>query len=350
MKERKLEIYLFFILLAVAVYLTFSIFLPYLSALMLALVFAVVFDPLYKFLLSKMPGYRSVASILTLILFVTIILVPIIFYGAALSDEVKNLYDRFFNDPTSESLLIQVTNLGNGLMSYFSPFGYSAPVFDVSQTEGYILSFLSWLRGHFGGIFSGLAKFFVNIFLFLVSFYYLLRDGEHLRKTVVFISPFQDSRDEEILHKLKSAIMSVVKGSILVALIQGLLTGLGFFIFGIPSALLWGGVASIAALIPGIGTSLVIVPGIIYLLFAGTTTNALGLLIWGVLAVGLIDNFLGPKLVGRGIKIHPLLILFAALGGIGYFGPLGFIFGPLIVSFLFALIDIYKTILVREVK
>ena len=142
--------------------------------------------------------------------------------------------------------------------------------------------------------------------------------------------------------------VSVIKGSIFVALIQGVLTGLGFTIFGVSSPVLWAGVATITALIPGVGTSLVIIPAVLYLFTTSTTINAVGLLLWGVVAVGLVDNTLGPKLVAKGAKIHPFLILLSALGGIGFYGVIGFILGPITIAFLFALFDIYKTILVKE--
>src|SRR6185295_6432156 len=122
------------------------------------------------------------------------------------------------------------------------------------------------------------------------------------------VSPLADNYDEKIFKKLKQAIRSVVVGSLVVGVIQGTLTGLGFFIFGVPNPALWGSIAVVAALIPGIGTSLVLIPGILYLFFVSTHLHALGLLIWGILAVGLIDNLLGPMLVNRGVHIHPFLI------------------------------------------
>src|SRR6185369_1295230 len=111
----------------------------------------------------------------------------------------------------------------------------------------------------------------------------------------------------------------------------------------VPHPALWGSFAVIAALIPGIGTSLIIVPGVLYLFFTSTNLYALGLFIWGVLAVGLIDNYLGPILVHRGVNIHPFLILLSVMGGLIFFGPIGFIAGPLVVALLFALLEIYKT-------
>jgi predicted PurR-regulated permease PerM len=141
----------------------------------------------------------------------------------------------------------------------------------------------------------------------------------------------------------------VIKGSLLIALIQGMVSGTGFAIFGVPNPVLLGSVAIIAALIPNVGTAVVLTPAILYLYLTDQVWQSAGLLIWGITAVGLIDNLLGPTLIGRSSKIHPLLILLAVLGGLAFFGPLGFILGPLVISLLFAVLDIYERLLPRNV-
>lgn len=350
MREHRLEVYLYFTLLAIALFLTYKIFEPYLYAIIFAAIFAVIFNPLHKRVKREMGKHHSLAALVTLIIVFLLVLLPLILYGIQLSDEVKNFYDYAFGAMQGGGIMAKLTTSLNNLISTTSPFGVHWPVFDIAETETYIFQFLSFIRGHFGDIFAGLTKFFFNTFIFLFAFYYFLRDGEEIRDRIIKISPFPDDRDEEILARLRLAIVSVVKGSIFVALIQGFLTGLGFYMFGIPSALLWGGVTVIAALVPAVGTSLVILPGILYLFFIGDTSHAIGLLIWGVFSVGLIDNILGPKLVGRGMKIHPLLILLSVLGGIAFFGPTGFLLGPIVITFLFTLFDIYKTIIAREIS
>ena len=177
----------------------------------------------------------------------------------------------------------------------------------------------------------------------LFALFYLLRDGRKLKNDIVMLSPLADNYDEKIFLKLRQAIRSIVLGSLVVGLVQGILTGIGFYLFGVPNPALWGSFAVIAALIPGIGTSLVIVPGIIYLFFVTSHLQALGMFIWGLVAVGLVDNFLGPMLVNRGVRVHPFLILLSVIGGLAYFGPIGFIAGPLVVALLVALLEIYKS-------
>jgi predicted PurR-regulated permease PerM len=135
----------------------------------------------------------------------------------------------------------------------------------------------------------------------------------------------------------------VVKGSFLTALVQGVIATIGFFIFGVPVPLLWGLFTVLAALVPTIGTALSLVPAVIYLLVTGETGNAIGLAIWGAVAVGLVDNFVGPKIVGSRTQLHPVLVLLSVLGGIQVFGLLGFLIGPIVMAIFVALIDMYRT-------
>jgi predicted PurR-regulated permease PerM len=193
-----------------------------------------------------------------------------------------------------------------------------------------------------GTIFAGVGQALLGFFLGLMAFYYLLKDGKKLTRAVVALSPLPDAYDEEILNKLAQAVNSVVKGSLVIAAIQGVLTGTGLMIFNVPNPALWGSVAAVAALIPGIGTSLVLLPAIVYLFLTGPIGSAIGLFVWGVIIVGLVDNVLGPKLIGQKVAVHPFLILLAVIGGLGFFGPIGFLFGPLVLSLLFALIEIYR--------
>jgi predicted PurR-regulated permease PerM len=134
-----------------------------------------------------------------------------------------------------------------------------------------------------------------------------------------------------------------VKGSFLVALSQGIVASIGFYIFGVPEPLLWGAFTVIVALVPTVGTSLSIVPAVIYLAVTGHSGAAIGMGVWGALAVGLIDNFLGPKLVGRSTKLHPVLVLIAIVGGIQLFGILGFLIGPIIMAIFIAMLDMYRS-------
>jgi len=162
------------------------------------------------------------------------------------------------------------------------------------------------------------------------------------------VSPLPDKDDEKIFKRLAQSIRSVATGTILIALLQGVLTAVGLSIFGFDRAILWGAVAFFGALIPSVGTSIVWVPAILYSVFQGDFLVAIGASIWGVLAVGLIDNLLGPYLMSRGNNLHPFIILIAVLGGISLFGPIGLIVGPVIVTLFRVLLEIYGSYFVNS--
>lgn len=176
---------------------------------------------------------------------------------------------------------------------------------------------------------------------FLIALYYLLKDGGKFTEYLVQLSPLEDKDDRFIVNRLKLAVHSTVKGNLIIGLIQGVVTATGFAIFGVPNPILWGGVSVITALIPSVGTALVLGPAIVYLFVSGDTLSGLGLTIWAILAIGIVDNMLGPKLVGQGMKLHPLSVFVSVIGGMAFFGPLGFILGPLALNITLALVDIY---------
>ena len=147
------------------------------------------------------------------------------------------------------------------------------------------------------------------MFIAIIGSFYLFRDGERFTKIVVAISPLPEAQDELILRRLGVAVRSVATGSLLVAIIQGTLTGFGLWLFGFDRAVLWGTIAAVGALVPGVGTSIVFIPSVIYLIVTGVYGSAVGLAIWGMLAVGLIDNLLGPYLMSRGNPLHPFVTL-----------------------------------------
>ncbi len=330
---RSPQVYFLLIILVGTFVLAFFIFRPFLYALILATVFATMFQPVYQKIVGFVRGQQELAAFVTILIVIVFIFTPLIFLGIQIFQEAQQLYFSFTD--TGSGGKDAVLNIFNGLINNIN-------------IDQYFKQGLGWMLEHLGSIVTGLAKVALSSFIFLIALYYLLKDGQKLKKTVIALSPLTDTDDETIFKKLELAVNSVVKGSLTVAFIQGILTAVGFAIFGVPNAVLWGTVATIAALIPGIGTALVITPAVIFLFFTSGLFPGFGLLIWGVIAVGLIDNFLGPKLVGHGMQLHPLIVLLAVLGGLAFFGPIGFLLGPLTISLLFTLLDIYFSLRTRE--
>lgn len=325
------------IFLAVLV-LNAAMFWPFAGAVVLALTLYVVFNPLY-FRLRKVMGNRSGwAALATVVLVFLIIVAPLAFFGVVAFRETSVLYS-VFREGGGEGYIGNLNRLVNSKLQTVWP-GFS---FDVQSVVARVVNFLV---ENVAGIFSSISNAVFSLFLALMALYYLFKEGGKMRAALKNLSPLADEHDENILAKMSRAVNAVIKGSILVAVIQGVLTGLGFLVFGLPNPALWGAVAVISALIPMVGTALVLGPAVVYLVVVKSAGAALGLLLWGVVIVGGVDNLLRPKLFERGINIHPFFILISVLGGLKFFGAVGFLLGPLLLSLLFALLDIYK----REFK
>jgi len=339
MRNRKPQFYYLLTLLLGTILLVFFIFRPFFYSIVIAIVFAVVFKPVHQKVLGCTRGRRSMAALITAVMIVIIILVPIILLGMQIFNEAQLLYVSITEGGGKDNLL----NAVRKLVIYIQRF-IPAQIKFSANFDQYLKQGIDWLVQHLGDIFSNFAKIILNLFIFIIALYYLLKDGERLKKTIVGLSPLTDADDEKIFNIIESAINSVIKGNLTVAVIQGALTAAGFAVFGVPNAVLWGSVTAVAALIPGVGTSLVLIPAILFLFLSSKFLSGFGLLAWGAGAVGLIDNFLGPKLVGRGMQMHPFIILISVLGGIGFFGPIGFLLGPLTMSLLFAFLEIISSV------
>lgn len=332
-KNKYPQFFLFFCLI-VFIVLVFFIVRPFLTPLAIAAVLAVIFYPVHLKLMSLVKGHRSLSAFLVTILSIIIVILPISFLIKTILKEATDLYKSLGDSNMVEIAEKTVTNT-----EVFFPILKNVEL-DFNK---YISQGLGLLVNNIGALFSSFTKIILDFFVFLIAFYYFLKDGKRFEEYLIKLSPLEDKDDLFIVKRLELAIHGTIGGNLIIGMIQGVLTGFGFFIFGVPSPVLWGSMAAIAALLPGIGTALVITPAIIYLFAIGNVYPGIGLTIWGMTAVGLIDNLLAPSLIGRGIKLHPLAVFVSVLGGVAVLGPLGFIFGPLAISLCFALVDIYFT-------
>jgi len=267
--------------------------------------------------------------------------VPIFFLVGSIYSEVQGLYAALTDEAGRSQFISALNNSWSSLSNLV--FGVLPPKsFDSFNITNYFKSALEWVFGNLDTIFSSLAKVAAYAVVFLLALFYFLRDGEALKKRVLSWSPLLETNEAHITATFKRAIRSVFAGTLAVSLLEGISTGLAFYVFGIPAPALWGTVAAVASLVPAFGVTLLLIPGAAYLVLTGNYLYAAGLLVWGYTVIFLVDHLLGPILVNRGIRIHPFLILLSVLGGLIMFGIVGFLMGPLILVFLFTLLDIYR--------
>lgn len=312
---------------------------PFLSALALSVIIVTICYPLYLRIKRRVPRQnKSIAAFLTTMIVLFVIVIPLILISSLVIRELVTFYQELDSGNLSVSTTIQ---------SIESSIRVFLPGFEIDLNKQLIAS-AEWFTGNIGEIFAGTISTIFIFFISMIGSFYFFRDGRELLQLVIKASPLPDHEDQIIFDRMAKAVRAVATGTIFVAMIQGTLAATGFFFFGIDRAILWGSIASIGALMPGIGTTIVTAPAIIYLFFTGQLVNAIGLLIWSSLVVGLVDNLIGPYLMSRGHNMHPFIILIAVLGGVLLFGPVGFIVGPVVVTLFLVLLEIYNQYIIRD--
>jgi predicted PurR-regulated permease PerM len=331
MQTKIVERYFFFSLLLGTLAFTFLIFKPFLPLLIISASFAVVLFPIYKYLQSKkIPD--ALSALVTVFLFIVLICGPVLGIGILVFNQSKDVYENIAASGGPDLYFHNIENLIN----QYVPTDFN---FNINDKIGELATFVS---RNVAKIFTSTLTTLFSFFLIIISLFFFLKDGKGWRKALVMLSPLRNEDDEKILNKLSLSINGIIKGYLLIAIIQGVLMGAGMAFFGVPNSALWGVIAAIGSLIPTVGTALVSVPATIFLFATGNTPGGIGMAIWAFMIVGWVDNLLNPIIISSKINIPQIMVLFSVLGGLVLLGPIGFLMGPLTVSLLYALISIYN--------
>lgn len=335
-----------FLTLLVAISLAFVWLLtPFIGAVFWAIVIAILFTPLQRRLLALLPRAPNLASFITLLVIVLMVLLPVGFLVRSVVVEVIQLYR-----------LVQAGEfgIGNQFEQVYQAVPKSAQPWlewvglgDIDAIKSYVSRFATQAVRVMGNQAVNIGQ---NTFLFVLSLaimlyllYFLLRDGSRLSAMVNKALPLADHQKSQFLDKLAIVVRATIKGNVAVAAIQGALGGLIFWILDIPSAILWGTLMAILSLLPAVGASLVWAPVAIYFFSTGAISDAIILTLFGVLVIGLVDNMLRPILVGKDTRLPDYLVLISTLGGLTLFGLSGFVAGPLIAALFMVAWDLFTT-------
>ncbi len=316
---------------------------PFFGAILWGLVTAIVFMPVNRALVRGFAGHRNIAATLTLGLIIAIVIVPAFIVGSLLLDEAVSTYDL---------LLRQQIDIGATLESLRAvlpkPLLHMADRYeltDIRQIEERLSTFLtSGLRVAAEkalSITQGAFSFAISLGIMLYLTYFLLRDGHSIARKISARLPMQEGKRRALFEKFITVVRATIKGSIVVAIVQGILGGLAFYLLDIRAPLLWGVVMGLLSLVPAIGTGLVWAPVAIFLLATGEVTRGLVLLALGFFVISMIDNVLRPILVGKDTQMPDYVVLIATLGGLALLGMNGIIIGPVIAAMFIAAWDIY---------
>jgi predicted PurR-regulated permease PerM len=344
-RQRTFFIVSFVIIIALSIAIVYS-FLP---ALLTGAILAYLSTPLYR-LLNKRIKRPAATSFLVIIIVVFIIIVPLVFALNVISGEAYAFYlvardtsqGSFFNIECAndEGIMCKgISQIGGRLSDseityYLGEAVKKGTLFLVDATSNFIFSIPARM---------------LDLFIALFVMFYLIKDGEKLVKGFWKFIPFKKEQERRIQKKFTDVTSAVVYGHLLTSFAQGIIGGMGFYIFGISNPVIWGMIIAIAAFIPVVGTALVWGPASLYLIGVGvyadnlpTVFRGVGLLLYGLFVISLVDNFIKPKVIGGRARVHPALILVGLLGGIKLLGLIGVIYGPLILALLVTFFDIYK--------
>ncbi len=335
----------FFLIFFVTGGVVFFVMQPFLTSLLVAAVLATLFYRQYQFFLRVSGGRRAVSASGILFLVAFLVIIPILILATIVVGEATNVLSAFSSGNHSVGEIVRTVQAKLSSFPYIKEALSSQNIRfvdmlgNVSSGSAVLISFLQALYGSVVGLVLWIFALFFALFYFLV-------DGERVLNFLKRMSPLSDRDDEDLMHDFASMSRAVVKGSLAVALLQGIVGGISVAVAGVSSPAIWGAVMGLFSLIPAVGSGIVWFPMGLWLLFSGAVWQGVFLLIFGVGIVSTIDNVLRPKFVGRDTQIHPLLVFFSTLGGIALFGIVGFLIGPIIVSFFLALVRIYA----REFK
>lgn len=340
-KKHFFEHLFFFILFGFVAYIVWQMMYPFLGPLALAAIIGTVCYPNYLRILRVTPRKNKfVAAFVSVFLILTIIFIPLFVLSYVLSLQAIAFYETLNKKSISSGYHNSISVAEKAISNLM-------PEFKINLTE-YIYQAAGWLASNMGAILTGTISILFLFLIMLISLYYMLKDGQEFVQKLISLCPLPKSQSELIITRLATSVRSVVLGTIGIALIQGALTAIGLTIFGVSQPILWGSLAAVCALIPYFGTSFVFIGAILDALISHSFGAALGLTIWGVFIVGLVDNFLKPYLISAGDKSHPFPILIAVLGGIIFFGPMGILVGPVFLTLFFVLFELYNLHIIKE--
>ena len=333
----------FIVVLTLVTIAFFAIVFPFYSAVLWAVIFAIIFFPFHARIERGLNGRRNTAAGISVLSCLCLVIVPGLFILSALIRQGTQLYQRIQSGEIDLPGLLQ--KLENALPSFVRDRIASIEADGFAQMRESLSSML--LGG--GGFFAGRAlslgqstlEFFLSFGIMLYLLFFLFRDGRELARTIRRAVPLSDSHTRQFATKFTSVIRATVRGNVIIALVQGLIGGLAFWALGLQPALLWGVAMSVLSLLPAVGAALIWLPAAVYLALSGLWWQAAILAFIGVFVIGLVDNLLRPPLVGQETKLPDYVVLISTLGGIALIGINGFVIGPMIAALFVAAWSIF---------
>ena len=313
---------------------------PFLQAIFVAALFAALFTPLYAKLLGLVGDRRALASGLTLLVAFMFVFVPmalilgsVVAQAVDIAESTRPWVEKQLATPGTMTGLLESLPFYDRIAPFRDTFVERLGQF-ATTASGWIVDFVQrFTLGTVSALLSGM--------IVLYTMFFFLIDGDRLLYYMLYYLPLNDDDETKLLARFMSVTRATLKGTAVIGFLQGGLAGLALWFAGIPSALFWAVVMMFLSVVPGIGTALIWIPAVVYLLVDGSYAMAAGVTLFCSIVVGTVDNVVRPKLVGNDTQLHELLIFFSTLGGLLLFGFMGFVIGPIIAALFVTVWDLY---------
>jgi predicted PurR-regulated permease PerM len=332
----------FYILLFVVSLALVWILLPFFSAIFWGTILAVLFQPLQRRLTAKFGNRPNTAALTTLALCVLIVILPVGLLVGTLAQEATFAYNQIKTGQWDFGLYFQKAM--HALPSFVQRWLGDVGLGDVAGLQAKLADgaaiISQFMAAQAVAIGQNTLRFAIGFGVMLYLVFFLLRDGIAISRRIREAVPLEEMHKRKLLSRFATVVRATVKGNVAVAVVQGLLGGLAFFVLGIKGALLWGTLMAFLSLLPAIGSALVWVPVAVYFLLAGPLWKAIVLTIFCTLVMGAVDNILRPVLVRKDTRLPDWVVLISTLGGVSVFGINGFVIGPLIAALFVSCWDI----------
>jgi len=333
-----------FLLLVIVVSAAFAwVLWPFYGAILWGTITAIVFIPLYRWLLNLMPHRRNLAAGITVLIIIVMVILPLTLITMALLQEASSVYQSIESGQLNFDLYFQQVfeALPAWAANLLARFGLTNLDAVQQKLSLGLTAGSQFLTTQIINVGQNTFNFVVSLILMLYLLFFLLRDGKELLRSIRDAIPLRADQKRALFEKFTIVIRATVKGNIVVAIAQGALGGLIFWILGIHAPLLWAVLMAFLSLVPAVGAGLVWLPVAIYFLITGATWPGIVLIAYGVLVISVVDNILRPILVGKDTKLPDYIVLISTLGGISVFGINGFVLGPVIAAMFMAIWHIF---------
>lgn len=332
----------FLIIFIFLLYQMAAIVAPFSSSLLWAAILAIALAPLYRRLVPAVKGKKGLAAGIMTVCTLLVVIGPAVALLVVLAGQAVDIYEWASEMIRSGKLAETWDRLA---IPFFDRIA-GLPLLQGIDVKGMLIKGISELSSgmasQIGAMLKNTLLLVVNLLIMIFSLFFFFRDGESFYTTVTGLLPFTPVHQKAIAQKFQDTFSAVINGVFLIALLQGIMTGVGLALFQVPFPVFWGFLAAILALLPIGGPALVWLPGAIYLYVTGSGLNGILLAVWGTVFVSLPENFLKPLIIGKKAKIPTFLLFIGILGGLKVYGFLGILAGPLVVTLLTAFVQIYR--------